>query len=128
MADVNRGNRPLSPHLSVYRMSQINTVTSILNRITGAGLLVAFGLLAWWFVAAATGQGAFDPINGLLSSFLGKLILLGSLWALWFHFLGGIKHLIMDTGRGFDLKTSDRISWGVLIGSVLLTLLSICWL
>ena len=124
MADVNRGNRPLSPHLQVYR-PQLNSITSILNRITGAGLNVTFILLAVWFLAAAWTPESFALIDGFLSSWFGSLVLIASLWALWYHFCAGIRHLIWDTGAGFDLKFVDASGWIVIGTSVVLTVLTL---
>ena len=76
MADVNRGNRPLSPHLTVYR-PQLTSVTSILTRITGNALLLGALLVVWWFLAAATGEGYFDVVNGILTSWFGDLVMFG---------------------------------------------------
>ncbi len=124
MADVNRGNRPLSPHISIYRMS-ITMLVSIMNRITGAGMALAAILIVWWLMAAASGADYYATVNGYLTSWLGLLILVGSLWALWFHFLGGLRHLIMDFGIGYELKTVNLTGWIVLIGSFVLTALSL---
>lgn len=127
MADVNRGNRPLSPHLSVYR-PQINSITSIFNRITGVAMTLAAVLIVWWLMAAATSSAYFDFVNGLLSSWFGLLIMFGSLWALWFHFLGGIRHLIMDFGYGYELKSVNTWGWALVILSFVLTAASIACL
>ncbi len=124
MADVNRGNRPLSPHLTIYK-PQLTSVTSILTRITGNALLVASLLIVWWFLALASGPEAFATANGLITSVLGDLVMLGSVWALWYHFLAGLRHLYWDTGRGLDLETAYRLGWGVVIGSGVLTILTI---
>ncbi|MDR6264943.1 succinate dehydrogenase, cytochrome b556 subunit [Roseobacter sp. N2S] len=124
MADVNRGNRPLSPHLSIYRVT-ITMFVSIMNRIAGAGMVLAAILIVWWLMAAASGPAYFDTVNGYLTSWLGLLILVGSLWALWFHFLGGLRHLVMDFGIGYELKTVNMTGWVVLIGSFVLTLISL---
>lgn len=124
MADVNRGNRPLSPHLSIYRVT-ITMFVSIMNRIAGAGMVLAAVLIVWWLMAAASGPTYFDTVNGYLTSWLGLLILVGSLWALWFHFLGGLRHLVMDFGIGYELKTVNMTGWVVLIGSFVLTLISL---
>ena len=124
MADVNRGNRPLSPHISIYRMS-ITMLVSIMNRITGAGMALAAILIVWWLMAAASGADYYATVNGYLTSWLGLLILVGSLWALWFHFLGGLRHLFMDFGIGYELKTVNMTGWIVLIGSFVLTALSL---
>ena len=123
MADVNRGNRPLSPHLEIYR-PQLNSITSILNRITGNALLVGAILFVWWLIAAAAGPEYFATVDGYITSVLGDLVMLGSLLALWYHTLGGIRHLIWDTGRGLDVDTADKMGWGMIIGSAALTFLT----
>lgn len=112
--------RPLSPHIQIYR-PLVNMVMSILHRITGAALYVGTLLLAWWLVAVATSPEYFNWVNGLLVSPLGRLVMIGYTWALMHHMLGGIRHLIWDTGRGFNLDTVDKLSWGTIVGSLLLT-------
>ena len=107
MADVNRGNRPLSPHLTIYRR-HLSMMISIIHRITGCGLAVGALLVVWWFLAAARGPEAFEFADGLITSWLGGLVLILSIAALWYHFFNGIRHLIWDTGAGFDLETVDR--------------------
>lgn len=96
-------------------------VMSILHRITGAALYFGTLLLAWWLVAAAMGPDYFAFVNGLLWSLPGKAVLLGYTWALMHHMLGGIRHLIWDTGRGFDIDTVNLLSNLTIIGSLLLT-------
>lgn len=98
-------------------------VMSILHRITGAALYFGTLLLAWWLIAAATGPAYFNFVNDIFGSLPGRLVLFGYTWALMHHMLGGIRHLIWDTGRAFDLKTVDRLAWGTIIGSVMLTAL-----
>lgn len=120
MADVNRGERPLSPHLQVYR-PQLTSITSILTRITGNALLLGALLIVWWFLAAATGPEYFEVVDSLMTSFLGDLVMAGSLWALWYHFCAGLRHLYWDTGRGFEIETAEKLGWAVIIGSVVLT-------
>ena len=115
-------NRPLSPHLTVFRPI-ITMVMSIVHRITGIGLYVGMIFLAWWLIAAASGPAAFDMANAFFGSWFGRLILFGFTWALIHHMLGGIRHLVMDAGYGFDLKTADRLAWASIIGSAGLTLL-----
>jgi succinate dehydrogenase / fumarate reductase cytochrome b subunit len=117
-----RRERPLSPHLQIYS-PLINMVMSIVHRITGAALYFGSLLLAWWLVAAATGPEYYDYVAGLLGSWPGKIVLLGYTWALMHHLLGGLRHLIWDTGVGYDLKTVDLLSWGTLVGSLALTAL-----
>ena len=81
MADVNRGNRPLSPHLTIYR-PQLTSITSILTRITGNALLLGAILMVWWFLAAATSAEYFATVDGLVTSLLGDVVMFLSLWAL----------------------------------------------
>jgi len=125
MADVRttRGpakQRPLSPHLQIYA-PPISMVMSILHRITGAALYFGSLLLAWWLIAAASGPEYFEYVSGLFGSVIGRLILFGYTWALMHHMMGGIRHFIWDTGRGYDLGTVDLLSWGTLIASLALT-------
>lgn len=124
MADVNRNGRPLSPHIQIYR-PEYTSITSILTRITGNGLLVGTILVVWWFLAAASGPEAFAVADGVITSFFGDIVMLLSLWALWYHTLAGVRHLIWDTGRGFDLPTAEKLAYGVIGGSVLLTIVTV---
>ena len=115
-----RRERPLSPHLQVYS-PLINMVASIMHRVSGAGLYFGALLFAWWLMAAAIGPDYFNFVNGLFGTWLGRIVLLGFTWLLILHALGGIRHYIWDLGRGFDLHTIDKLSWGSLILSVVLT-------
>lgn len=124
MADVNRGNRPLSPHLTIYR-PQLNSITSILVRITGNAMLISAILVVWWLTAAATSPAYFNAADRFLTSFFGDLVMTFSVLGLWYHALGGLRHLIWDTGRGLDVETADLMGWGMIGGSVVLTLLTI---
>ena len=127
MADVNRGNRPLSPHLTIYR-PQMTSISSIFVRITGNALLAATLLLIAWLLAASTSAVAFDWVQCVITSWFGDLVFLLSLWALWYHMLGGLRHLIWDTGRGLELKTAERMGWMMIVGSLLLTGFTVTWL
>lgn len=124
MADVNRGNRPLSPHLQIYRL-QLTAITSILTRITGNALIVAALLIVWWLLAAATSAEYFAIADAVVRSWFGKLVFLGSIWAVWYHYLTGLRHLYFDSGRGLDIPTAEKLGWGVILGSVVLTLITI---
>ncbi|MGB1024493.1 MAG: succinate dehydrogenase, cytochrome b556 subunit [Paracoccaceae bacterium] len=124
MADVNRGNRPLSPHLQIYR-KQLNSATSILNRITGIAMLGSALLIVWWLLAAATGKAYFDLVDGLMTSVLGDVVMTLSVLGLWYHTLGGLRHLIWDTGRGLELEAADRMGWAMIVGAVVLTILTL---
>jgi succinate dehydrogenase / fumarate reductase cytochrome b subunit len=124
MADVNRGNRPLSPHLTIYR-PQITSITSILTRITGNALLLTAFLIVWWFLAAATSEAYFNVVNGVLTSWFGDLVMTLSVLGLWYHTLAGIRHLIWDGGYGLELQTAEKLGWACVIGSVVLTVFTI---
>lgn len=124
MADVNRGNRPLSPHLTIYR-PQLTSMTSIFVRITGNALLLGGLLIVWWFLAAASSAEYFDFVNWLITSWIGDLVMLGSVWALWYHTLGGVRHLIWDTGRALEVKTAEALGIGMIAGSFVLTILTL---
>lgn len=124
MADVNRGNRPLSPHLTIYRLP-LTAKLSILHRITGMGMIPGAVLVVWWFVAGAYSPQYFATADWLLTSWLGLVVMTGSLWALWYHFANGIRHLIWDTGRNFDLGGVQRANYIVIGASVVLTLLTL---
>jgi succinate dehydrogenase / fumarate reductase cytochrome b subunit len=113
--------RPLSPHLSIYRR-QINMMMSILHRITGGALYFGTLLLAAWLIAAAMGERQYEYFSGLLRHPIGMLVLFGYTWALAHHMLGGIRHLIWDTGRGFQIWQVNLLSWLSILLSVALTL------
>lgn len=124
MADVNRGDRPLSPHLSIYR-PQMTTMTSIFVRITGVGLLVGAIAIVWWLLAAAGEARSFGNANGFLTSWFGDLLMTGVVWAAWYHLLGGLRHLVWDQIVGLDIETAEKMGWAMVIGSVVLTILTI---
>lgn len=112
--------RPLSPHLGIYRFL-FTMAMSIVHRITGAALYGGTLLLAWYLVAAATGPGAFAWASWFMGSLLGRLILFGFTWALIHHMLGGLRHLVWDTGAGFEPGTREMMAKATLVGSVVLT-------
>jgi succinate dehydrogenase / fumarate reductase cytochrome b subunit len=112
--------RPTSPHLQIYS-PKINMVMSILHRITGVALYFGSLLLAAWLISAAMGPDVFAKANELFGSLIGRLVLIGYTWALIHHMLGGVRHLIWDTGHGLDIKTADLLCWSGLILSVLIT-------
>lgn len=124
MADVNRGARPLSPHLTIYK-PQLTSITSILNRLTGNALIVATLLIVWWFLAASVSPEAFAVADGVVTSWFGDLVLTLSVWALWYHSLAGLRHLYWDTGRGLDVQTAEKLGIGVIAGSVVLTIITL---
>ena len=114
--------RPLSPHIQIYRWP-LPMMMSIAHRVTGIGLYFGTLLVAWWLIAAASGPNAYSSIGSFMNSFLGRFILFGYTWALLHHMLGGIRHLIWDTGHGFEPHEREWLSLATLVGSVSLTLL-----
>jgi succinate dehydrogenase / fumarate reductase cytochrome b subunit len=127
MADVNRGNRPLSPHLTIYRLP-ITAITSIFTRITGNAMLLAALMIVWWFLAAATGPEYFAFANDVITCWVGLAILWLSVWALWYHALAGVRHLIWDSGRGLGIRSANLLSWACILGSFALTALTALYL
>ncbi len=116
-------SRPLSPHLQVYKW-QITMVLSISHRATGLALGVGTLVLVWWLVALATGPQAFAVAQGFVGSWLGKLLLLGWTFSLFFHLANGIRHLFWDAGYGYEIKTTTVSGWVVVAASVALTVIA----
>ena len=117
-------NRPLSPHLTVYK-PQITSVLSILHRITGAGLAVSTLLVVFWLASLAMGEFTFKSFNIFLNNPLIILVLVCSLWALWYHFCTGLRHLYWDMGYGYSLKSVTISGWIAVACSFLLTFLTL---
>lgn len=114
--------RPLSPHLQIYR-PMLTMVMSIAHRITGCALYFAMPLLAWWLTAAASGPDAFAVARRFMGSWPGLVILLGLTWALSHHLLGGLRHLVWDSGHGFEKPTVEWLARATITGSLLCTVL-----
>lgn len=112
--------RPLSPHLTAYRWPA-TMLASILHRVTGGALYFGTLLVAWWLIAAATSEDHFNFVNAILGSWFGLLVLVGFTWALSLHLLGGVRHLIWDTGTGLEKDNSTMLAWATLAGSFVLT-------
>jgi succinate dehydrogenase / fumarate reductase, cytochrome b subunit len=115
--------RPLSPHLQIYR-PQMSSTLSILHRISGIVLSVGALLLVCWLVSAADGDVAYDALSGFLRSWFGVLLLFGWTVALWYHFCAGLRHLAWDAGFGFDLPTMHLTGKAVLAATAALTVLT----
>ena len=122
MASIKARERPLSPHLQIYRWP-LPMLMSILHRVTGVGLYFGTILVAWWLLAVGSGPGGYLRMTGFINSWIGRFILFGYTWALIHHMLGGIRHLIWDTGRGFEPHEREWLSLATVVGSVTLTLL-----
>jgi succinate dehydrogenase / fumarate reductase cytochrome b subunit len=120
--------RPLSPHLSVYKMTRYTLATSIFNRITGVILSVGLIVLIYWLMAVASGTRAYDTAHEILSAGIFKLVYAGLLVAFCYHLVAGIRHLVWDTGRGLERAQSKRSAGIVIAVSIALLLLLGYWL
>ena len=115
-------SRPLSPHLQVYKMT-LSFVMSGFHRATGFVLYFGIALVAWWLIAAASGPNAYANFEWFMGSLIGRLVLFGYTWALLHHMLGGIRHLIWDSGHGFGPAEREWLARANLVGSIALTIL-----
>ena len=112
---------PLSPHIQIYRW-HISSLVSICHRITGIINIIAITLICVWISLLLTGENNYEKINSLLNSFIGKFIILGITWSFSFQTLSEIRHLVMDLGYGFELKTTKLTGLIVIVGSLILTI------
>ena len=113
--------RPLSPHLTVWRWGP-HMAVSIVHRVTGAGLAtVGLAVLAWWLTAIAAGPQAYGDFVAAASHPAGLVVLIGLTWAFFQHLFSGVRHLVMDSGAGFELDTNKRFAIFTIVGSLLLT-------
>ena len=111
---------PLSPHIQIYRW-HISSLVSICNRITGIINIIAITLICLWVSLLLFGENSYQSINSFLNSFIGKFIILGITWSFSFKVLSEIRHLIMDLGYGFEIKTTRITGLIVIFGSLILT-------
>lgn len=126
MADMKRAERPLSPFMiGPYYRPQMTSISSILTRITGNGLIVAVALAVWWLLAAATSDAYFAVADAVVTSWFGDLVFTAAAWAVWYHFLAGLRHLYYDAGKGMDIPTAEKLGWACIIGSVVLTVITV---
>jgi len=109
--------RPLSPHLSVYKWEIANTL-SILHRAAGVFLSIGALVLAAWIISAALGKSTYDCVLSLLRGPLGLLLLFGLSAAFFYHLGNGIRHLVWDTGYGFDKRVARMSGWFVFLASI----------
>jgi len=119
---MSSNNRPLSPHLAVYRLP-LSALLSVVHRGTGGFLTIGTIALVWWLLALAGGEESFNSAQQFMGSFIGRLILLGWTFALFFHLSNGIRHLVWDAGYCFEKEAVEKTSYIVLGVSVFLTLL-----
>ena len=117
--------RPTSPYmLGQYYRLQLTSFTSFLHRVTGVYLALGVLALVYWLIAAATGPEAFDQAQAIAGSIIGRTLLFLWTGAFFYHLLNGIRHLVWDAGRGFELPTAYRSGYAALIAAVILTLVS----
>ena len=117
-------NRPMSPHLQVYR-PQITSVLSILHRMTGVFLTLGTLLLTYWLVAAGYGAETFESAQALVGSWLGHLLLWLFTFSLFYHLFNGIRHLLWDFGWGFELTQVKQSGYVMLGATVVLTVVTL---
>jgi succinate dehydrogenase / fumarate reductase, cytochrome b subunit len=113
-------NRPLSPHLQIYRPIP-TMIASIMHRITGGALYFGTVLVAWWLVALASGPDHFATVNWFFGTWIGMLVLFGYTWVIIHHMLGGMRHLMWDLGRGFEKHFSTRLAKAQFVASPVIT-------
>lgn len=114
-------NRPLSPHLGIWRWGP-HMLVSILHRVTGAALTIAgMALLCWWLIAIAAGPDAYATFTKVATSPVGLFVLIGLTWAFFQHSFSGLRHLVMDIGAGFELATNKAMSIATIVGSLTAT-------
>ncbi|WP_159951822.1 succinate dehydrogenase, cytochrome b556 subunit [Rhizobium sp. 18065] len=121
MANVTK-NRPLSPHLQIYKPIP-TMMASIIHRITGAALYFGTVLVAWWLIAMASGGVYYDWVQWAMNSIIGKLILIGYTWALMYHMLSGLRHFMWDLGYGFEKHFTTKLVKVSFVVSLCLTAL-----
>jgi succinate dehydrogenase / fumarate reductase cytochrome b subunit len=118
-------DRPLSPHLTIWRWGP-HMLVSILHRITGTGLtIVGLAVLVWWLMATAGGADSYATFAKHASAWYGLVVLIGLTWAFFQHLFSGIRHLVMDTGMGFELQANKAGAVATIVGSILAT--AILW-
>jgi succinate dehydrogenase / fumarate reductase cytochrome b subunit len=120
---MNSHERPLSPHIQIYR-PQLTSVLSILHRLAGVALSAGTILLVYWLFAAVSGEAEYERALRITGSWLGRLVLFGWSLAFFFHLLNGIRHLCWDAGWGFELKTAYATGRAVALGAVVLTVVA----
>jgi len=112
---------PLSPHIQIYRW-HISSLVSISHRITGIINIIAITFICMWVSLLLLGENSYEPLNFFLKSFIGKFIVLGITWSFSFQILSELRHLIMDLGYGFEVKTTNITGLIVIFGSIILTI------
>jgi succinate dehydrogenase / fumarate reductase cytochrome b subunit len=115
-------SRPLSPHLTIWRWGP-HMAVSILHRATGAALSIAGGIgLTWWLAAAASGPEQYARFMRVAHSWIGMVVVVGLSWAFFQHLFSGLRHLLLDTGAGYELRTNRTWAIMTMVGSAAATL------
>jgi len=117
---MSKSDRPLSPHLSIYRWP-ITMTLSILHRATGVAMSLGLVVLACWLWTISSGSADYARFNELTSTLAGQLLLIGWSFAFFYHFANGVRHLVWDTGRGFEKHQANASAWFVLLLSIGMT-------
>ena len=113
---------PLSPHIQIYRW-HVSSLVSISHRITGIINIIAITLICLWASLLLFGESKYETIDFFLSSYFGKFVILGLTWSFLFQILSEIRHLIMDLGYGFEIRTTKITGLVVIFGSIILTII-----
>ena len=113
---------PLSPHIQIYRW-HISSLVSISHRITGIINIIAITFICMWVSLLLLGESSYEPLNFFFNSFIGKFIVLGITWSFSFQILSELRHLVMDLGYGFEIKTTNITGLIVIVGSIILTII-----
>jgi len=124
---MSKSDRPLSPHLSIYRWP-ITMTLSILHRTTGVAMSLGLVVLAYWLWTVSSGSADYARFNELTSTLVGQLLLIGWSFAFFYHFANGVRHLVWDTGRGFEKHQANASAWLVLLLSIGMTAVYWIWL
>ena len=119
---MTNNDRPLSPHLSIYRWP-VTMASSILHRGTGLAMSLGFVLFVLWLADMAVGRDAYAAFMTVMDSTVGRILLIGWSWAFFYHLANGIRHLVWDAGHGFEKSQANASAWVVIAGSVLATAL-----
>ena len=114
-------NRPLSPHLQIWKWT-LTMTQSILHRATGIANTIGLFILVWWLIAAAAGPNAYEIFLTFASHPIGRIMMMGWVFSVYAHMLGGIRHMIMDTGRLYEIRTAKLVVLFVWVASAVLTL------
>jgi succinate dehydrogenase / fumarate reductase cytochrome b subunit len=117
---MNNHDRPLSPHLSIYRWP-ITMATSILHRATGVAMTAGFIVFVGWLFDAASGPDVYAMFLGAMDTMAGCVLLVGWSYAFFYHLSNGIRHLVWDTGRGLEKGQASASAWFVILASIVLT-------